>query len=180
MRRRRARHGRRATHARDTRSVTLSIDFVDRASPVDAWLATRFEHLAPTTERDAADAEALSAAIDRLVTATADETTRRADDVDTINLFAATPDVPPVLDGGRRRAGGGQVRVSQALSSIARDAVAILAAADGRIRRCAGCGRVFHDDSRTGNRRWCSMLTCGNRAKVAAFRARSRSLAENS
>ncbi|MGN6325270.1 CGNR zinc finger domain-containing protein [Pseudolysinimonas sp.] len=154
--------------------MTLSIDFVDRASAVAPWLAARFDHLAPATERDAADAEELSAAIERLVVATADETTRRADDVDTVNLFAATPDVPPVLDGGRRRAGGGQVRIAQALSSIARDAIAILAADDGRIRRCAGCGRVFHDDSRTGNRRWCSMLTCGNRAKVAAFRARQR------
>jgi predicted RNA-binding Zn ribbon-like protein len=155
--------------------MTLSIDFIDRASGVGAWLAGRFERLAPATERDAADAEALSAAIERLVVATADETTRRADDVDTVNLFAATPDVPPVLAGGHRRAGAATVRVSQALSSIARDAVAILTAADGRIRRCAGCGRVFHDDSRTGNRRWCSMQTCGNRAKVAAFRARSRS-----
>ena len=154
--------------------MTLSIDFVDRASGVNAWLGARFERLASATDRDVADAEALSAAIERLVVATADETTRAAEDVDTINLFAATPDVPPVLDGGHRRAGGGQVRVSQALSSIARDAVAILTADDGRIRRCAGCGRVFHDDSRTGNRRWCSMLTCGNRAKVAAFRARQK------
>jgi len=154
--------------------MTLSIDFVDRASRVDAWLGTRFERLATATDRDVADAEALSAAIERLVIATADETTRAAEDVDTINLFAATPDVPPVLEGGHRRAGGGQVRVAQALSSIARDAVAILTAADGRIRRCAGCGRVFRDDSRTGNRRWCSMLRCGNRAKVAAFRARAK------
>jgi len=153
--------------------MTLSIDFVDRASAVGPWLAGRFERLATATDRDTADAEALSAAIERLVIATADETTRRAEDVDTVNLFAATPDVPPTLVGGHRQAGAGRVRISQALSSVARDAVAILTAADGRIRRCAGCGRVFHDDSRTGNRRWCSMLTCGNRAKVAAFRART-------
>jgi predicted RNA-binding Zn ribbon-like protein len=157
--------------------MTLSIDFVDRASGVGTWLDARFDRLAAVTERDAADAEALSAAIERLVVATADETTRHAEDVDTVNLFAATPDVPPVLAGGQRRAGGGQVRVAQALSSVARDAVAILTADDGRIRRCAGCGRVFHDDSRTGNRRWCSMLTCGNRAKVAAFRARQQATA---
>jgi predicted RNA-binding Zn ribbon-like protein len=157
--------------------MTLSIDFIDRASDVGTWLDARFERLATASERDTADAEALSIAIERLVTATADETTRRADDVDVINLFAATPDVPPTLAGGHRQAGAGRVRVSQALSSIARDAVAILTADDGRIRRCAGCGRVFHDDSRTGNRRWCSMLTCGNRAKVAAFRARTRSAA---
>jgi len=32
---------------------------------------------------------------------------------------------------------------------------------------------VFHDESRTATRRWCSMSRCGNRAKVRAFRARS-------
>jgi predicted RNA-binding Zn ribbon-like protein len=154
--------------------MTLSIDFVDRASSVDVWLAGRFDRMAPATERDAADAEALSRSIERLITATADGTVLRADDIDTVNLFAATPDVPPALGGGQRQAGTGRVRVSQALSSIARDAVAILAAGDGRIRRCAGCGRVYRDDSRTGTRRWCSMLTCGNRAKVAAFRERAR------
>ena len=77
--------------------MTLSIDFVERASAVGPWLAGRFERLAATTDRDTADAEALSAAIERLVIATADETTRRAEDVDTVNLFAATPDVPPKL-----------------------------------------------------------------------------------
>jgi predicted RNA-binding Zn ribbon-like protein len=157
--------------------VTLSIDFVDRASPIGVWLATRFDRLTPPGDRDAADAEQLSGAIERLLAATADGIPLREDDVDTVNLFAATPDVPPALEGGRRQAGAAGIRLGQALSSIARDAIAILAAGDGRIRRCAGCRRVFHDDSRTGNRRWCSMLTCGNRAKVAAFRARTRSAA---
>ena len=43
----------------------------------------------------------------------------------------------------------------------------------GRVRCCAGprCGRVFHDATRNGRRRWCDMATCGNRAKAARFRA---------
>jgi predicted RNA-binding Zn ribbon-like protein len=45
-----------------------------------------------------------------------------------------------------------------------------------RLRICASdtCDWVFYDSSRTGRRRWCDMNTCGNRAKAARHRARSR------
>ena len=44
-----------------------------------------------------------------------------------------------------------------------------------RLRACPGpdCEWVFVDRSRNGSRRWCQMSECGNRAKAAAFRARS-------
>jgi predicted RNA-binding Zn ribbon-like protein len=37
-----------------------------------------------------------------------------------------------------------------------------------RVRQCANpaCGWLFLDDSKSGNRRWCSMSACGNRAKA--------------
>ncbi|WP_428664628.1 CGNR zinc finger domain-containing protein [Reyranella sp.] len=37
-----------------------------------------------------------------------------------------------------------------------------------KVRRCANpeCGWLFLDDSRAGKRRWCSMSSCGNRAKA--------------
>jgi predicted RNA-binding Zn ribbon-like protein len=38
-------------------------------------------------------------------------------------------------------------------------------------RSCDGCGWYFLDTSRGRRRRWCSMKTCGNQAKVARFRA---------
>lgn len=43
------------------------------------------------------------------------------------------------------------------------------------IRECPGddCGYLFRDTSR-GRRRWCSMKSCGNRAKVQAFRERQK------
>jgi predicted RNA-binding Zn ribbon-like protein len=43
-----------------------------------------------------------------------------------------------------------------------------------RYRICPAddCLEAFLDDSRSGNRRWCSMELCGNRAKVRAFRDR--------
>ena len=46
----------------------------------------------------------------------------------------------------------------------------------GRIRRCAAekCDWVFLDTSKRGNRRWCDMSVCGNRAKAQRFYRRSK------
>jgi predicted RNA-binding Zn ribbon-like protein len=45
-----------------------------------------------------------------------------------------------------------------------------------RVRQCAEsrCFRVFLDTTKNGQRRWCDMDTCGNRAKAARHRAKSR------
>jgi predicted RNA-binding Zn ribbon-like protein len=45
-----------------------------------------------------------------------------------------------------------------------------------RIKFCASdtCDWVFYDSSRTLRRRWCDMATCGNRAKAARHRAKSK------
>ena len=43
-----------------------------------------------------------------------------------------------------------------------------------KIRKCSNCVLHFYDTSKKGTRRWCSMQMCGNRAKVAAYAARSR------
>lgn len=41
-----------------------------------------------------------------------------------------------------------------------------------RLKSCDGCGRLFLDASHNRSRRWCDMQGCGNRAKVARYRAR--------
>jgi predicted RNA-binding Zn ribbon-like protein len=41
-----------------------------------------------------------------------------------------------------------------------------------RVRKCDQCVLHFHDTSKKGTRRWCSMQLCGNRLKVAAYAAR--------
>ncbi|MGB6007206.1 CGNR zinc finger domain-containing protein [Castellaniella sp.] len=51
--------------------------------------------------------------------------------------------------------------------------------ADGpldRVRQCEGegCSMLFCDQTKSRRRRWCSMAVCGNRMKVAAFRARRK------
>ena len=43
-----------------------------------------------------------------------------------------------------------------------------------RVRKCGECVLHFHDTSKKGTRRWCSMQLCGNRSKVAAYAARQR------
>ena len=59
--------------------------------------------------------------------------------------------------------------------AVARSAAELLARGDPRrLRKCANptCRLIFYDVSKAGRRRWCSMQTCGARAKVSAFRAR--------
>jgi predicted RNA-binding Zn ribbon-like protein len=41
-----------------------------------------------------------------------------------------------------------------------------------RLKTCDGCGRLFLDASHNRSRRWCDMQGCGNRAKMARYRAR--------
>ena len=59
-------------------------------------------------------------------------------------------------------------------------AVAFLATLDdswGRFRECSEstCRAVFWDRSKNRSGRWCSMASCGNRAKVRAYRERHAS-----
>ena len=142
------------------------------------WLAERFPRLdLSVDERELSDALMLRAAIAGLAVGAVAGRPATASDIDVVNLFAATPDLPPALAGGSRQAGASRVRPTQSLSTIARDAVRILGPdADGRIRECSAddCTIVYLDTSRSGNRRWCSMQRCGNRAKVRAHRARAQ------
>ena len=76
-----------------------------------------------------------------------------------------TPRLSPVAGGA----------VPAALTRLAASAAA--AAADGswqRLKMCAApdCRWVFHDTSRNGLGRWCSMRVCGNRGKTRAYRQR--------
>ncbi len=50
-----------------------------------------------------------------------------------------------------------------------------------RVGECAddrGCGYLFYDNSRNHSRRWCSMESCGNRAKVQRHYQRSKAQEE--
>lgn len=58
----------------------------------------------------------------------------------------------------------------------AADHLRLLGDRPDRVRRCAhpACVLYFHDTSRNGTRRWCSMEVCGNRAKAGRHYARTR------
>ena len=143
---------------------------------LEAWLHERFPAIdASCAEHELRDAVTLRGAIASLAYAAVGGHPSVARDVDIVNLYASTPDLPPVLAGGSRQAGRTRARASQALSAIARDAVAVFGTdARDRLRECAAadCSIVYLDVSRSRNRRWCSMQRCGNRAKVRAHRAR--------
>ncbi|WP_348788715.1 CGNR zinc finger domain-containing protein [Leifsonia sp. NPDC080035] len=155
----------------------LEAHTVRDAEQLNDWLVERFPEVAPTAgEREFRDAVTLRSAIGRLARQASDGVALSPSDIDVVNLFAATPDIPPVLAGGARQAGRANARPHQALGSIARDAVRLFGPeVDGRIRECSAedCSLVYLDTSRSGTRRWCSMQRCGNRAKVRAHRARA-------
>ncbi|NQX29674.1 CGNR zinc finger domain-containing protein [Microbacteriaceae bacterium VKM Ac-2854] len=150
-------------------------ELIPDAQTLAAWLSERFGAVdAQAREVQPADALMLRGAIARLARASANGA---ADldpaDIDVVNLFAATPDIPPALPGGSRQAGRTRASGRQALATIAREAVAVFGGA--RIRECGAddCTMIYVDTSRSGTRRWCSMQRCGNRAKVRAHRARA-------
>ncbi|WP_414448802.1 ABATE domain-containing protein [Burkholderia sp. 22PA0099] len=63
------------------------------------------------------------------------------------------------------------------LLPVAEALARLLAEADfGLVRKCEcdECTLLFHDRTKSHRRRWCSMAMCGNRMKVAAYRARQK------
>jgi predicted RNA-binding Zn ribbon-like protein len=126
-------------------------------------------------------ARALRESIAAVLGALADRTTVPRADVAAINEAArASALATPALHGPPLR-----VRwttdhpVDAALGRIAADAIDVAATHRDRLVRCEldGCGALLLSASRGAPRRWCSMETCGNVAKVAAHRARLRAAA---
>ncbi len=93
----------------------------------------------------------------------------------TVNAAAAVPPPVPALDADARLRWRADDPVLATLSLVARDALDLISSPLlARVRQCAGtgCGALFIDSSRPGVRRWCSMNTCGNRAKKESIKAR--------
>jgi predicted RNA-binding Zn ribbon-like protein len=80
------------------------------------------------------------------------------------------------LDGSGRSGWRTDDALRCAIGAIAEDAILRFTADRERLARCElpGCGALLLSRSRSDPRRWCSMETCGNRAKAAAFRSRQR------
>ena len=67
--------------------------------------------------------------------------------------------------------------LDQLLWPIVRSAVELATSPDARrVKTCPGlgdCGWLFLDTSKSGRRRWCSMESCGSRAKMRTYYART-------
>jgi len=102
-----------------------------------------------------------------------------AADLNAINAAAAIPARAPrlALVAGELRGERPVTSVADVLGEIARDAIDLLTGSQrARLRECAAedCSGIYVDTSRGRTRRWCSTARCGNRARVAAHRARRR------
>jgi predicted RNA-binding Zn ribbon-like protein len=130
------------------------------------------------THDELAAAIELREAIYRTVTARTEDRQLRPADVELINEWVSQPQLAPrLLQSGDVRLEG---TPAQLLASLAADLLDLLAGTDiENVKRCGhpNCTRLYLDASRAKNRHWCGMVTCGNKVKVQAFRARQRAAA---
>lgn len=126
-----------------------------------------------------ADAQALREAINELITTARSSGGAASCPVaarQTVNAAAAAPVPVPYLHPDGQLCHAADDPVAAGLALIARDALDLVGSEDlARVRACANpdCRVLFIDHSRPGTRRWCSMETCGNRAKKTTQRNRA-------
>jgi predicted RNA-binding Zn ribbon-like protein len=123
-----------------------------------------------TTAADVIPTKDLRDALTRLARDHVAGRAQRSDAIEVVNRFAAAPPVVPILrpEGTVTHA---PATASQALSSLARDAIDLFGSSlVDRVRVCEGemCELLFVDTSRPGVRRWCSMEWCGDHEKKRA------------
>lgn len=127
----------------------------------------------PPPQREFEQALALRETIHRLFDALAQGKTAGGRDFEELNAALATAPARKVL----RRAKDGydwdlDVKSGTAVALLAPvlwSAGDLLASSNlAKVRRCANpeCLYLFLDESRAGRRRWCTMSSCGNRAKA--------------
>ena len=131
----------------------------------------------PATANDLELAVRLQAAIWSVADALIGRRPAPEGDREVLNELAAQPCLIPRLLPGPTRTWVGVQGVRNLMSTVARDAIDVFGGPRAaRLKRCDGsrCALLFVDTSRSGRRRWCSMERCGNRAKVAAHRRRTK------
>jgi predicted RNA-binding Zn ribbon-like protein len=148
------------------------------AADVSRWLGviTGLDHI-QAVEPDVHDARTLRRAVWNAAHDAIGGHPPASSDRTVINLAAARTPPVPVLEVSGAAVVRRPLVSSQVLSMLARDAVDLFTSPlASRIRVCAAtdCGLIYLDQSRTGNRQWCSMQRCGTRAKVRTHRERSR------
>ncbi len=175
----------------NTRSVELSTDELPTPRAVEVWLRERNLLPADVAVTPAGHRRALRLreGLRALLATHNGEPTRAPGAPDGVDpgsaadlagLAALAGDLPLVLDVRAEppalvaaRPGSVDAALANLLATVAR------AAADGtwtRLKVCRepGCRWAYYDHSRNRSRAWCSMASCGNRAKARTFRRRSQ------
>ena len=145
-------------------------ELLETPEDLDRWLiSSGLAGRAPrATEADVEMARELREAIYALASGQPSSAART-----TLNAIAALRPARPKLSKSGQLVMEG--RAKKYLATIAGLAIELLGSGErDRIRQCEGdgCALLFLDLSRSGERRWCSMSGCGNRAKARAFRNR--------
>jgi predicted RNA-binding Zn ribbon-like protein len=166
------------------------LDLVTFGLETDSLGAIDARRLTATAEADPSaatamlcDAIALREALYPIFAAVAEDRTPETTDLDVLNTWVArtTPHgrITATGDGftweWQDLAGTTAAPLDRPLWPVVRDASELLLHGDlSRVRMCAAhdCAWLFLDTSRNRSRRWCSMQSCGNRAKVQQFRER--------
>jgi predicted RNA-binding Zn ribbon-like protein len=147
------------------------------------WFATRgliHSESLDATARDLDRIRGVRAALREVADAVAEDRAPKRGALDRVNRTLrarAATELVAGADGigiGHRHVGD---PIDDALARVTEPLVQELASGNPeRLRVCANdmCRWVFYDESRAGQRRWCDMTTCGNRAKAARHRARQK------
>lgn len=156
------------------RPMAQPTETLNTAEDLAAWAHAAWSRAAKTPARKELDyALVLREALYRLFDATTQGKTPAARDLQALNAALAEA---PSRSRLRKDSGGFswdvEIKASTALALLA---PVLWSAGDlltgtklDKVKRCANpdCGWLFLDDSRAGKRRWCSMQSCGNRAKA--------------
>jgi predicted RNA-binding Zn ribbon-like protein len=166
------------------RRTGRSVERLSEPRDLSRWL-TEVELLASApraTNPQLVRARELREAIRLLAEATIAEGDLDRAALELVNRSACGPLLVPQLDasGAMRATPVRGNAIDACLGSIAADAVNLLGGPDRELlKECSSptCALLFIDRSRGRRRRWCSMETCGNRAKTRDYRRRVKARA---
>lgn len=151
-----------------------------QAGLLDTDMADRYLRVAesrPQAEAACERAVLLREVVYRVFTAVAQGDEPAQEDLDLLLLFLqialGQAQLAPGREGFSWAWSAGDEELAAVLGPVAQESVDLLRSGDlDRVGQCAddrGCGWLFFDSSRNKSRRWCSMESCGNRAKAMRY-----------
>ena len=156
----------RATPIEELHEFQDLLNWAARAEHLPAALIQRFSQTTATTFGNALK---LRETIHRCFAATASGAMPDEGDLAALNSALAKAPARTRVRPGGWDVGAPEPTAAALLAPVLWSAADLLVGSQlNRVRQCANpeCGWLFLDNSKSGNRRWCSMSACGNRAKA--------------